>query len=574
MDIVNQLLLVGASLLAGAIVLGRLSERAGLPLLLVFLVVGMLAGEDGPGGIVFDDVRTSFLVGNLALAVILLDGGLRTRYAVFRAGLAPALSLATVGVLLTAGLVAVAAAWLLGLDWRYALLLGAIVGSTDAAAVFAILRASGVRLKQRAAATLEIESGVNDPMAVFLTLTVLESIRIGSSLDAAGAVVSLGRQFAIGAAVGYLGGQAIGFALERMRLAPGLAALFVVACGVAAFAATNHVGGSGFLAVYLVGLGVGNRGRALDEEGLRALDGLAWLAQAAMFLILGLLVTPSELPAVTLAALGVAAWLMLVARPLAVAASLAPFRLPWRETAFVSWVGLRGAVPIVLALFPLMAGLPGARLLFNVAFFVVLVSLLVQGASVAAGARFFRVAVPPAPAPLARQPVATSRGAAWELVQFAIAAESRAAGQPARALAFPADARLVSVLRAGVPLDPVEATLQVDDVACLLCPAGEIDALAEFFAPEERSGPLATQTFFGEFVLDAGATLGEIARAYGTTLPTGTPEGLAVGAYLSARAHGRVVVGDRAMLGPLELTVREMDGGQVSRVGLKLPRER
>lgn len=404
MDFLNFPLLTAAVLVFSSVLAGLFSARIGFSFLLVFLLAGLLAGEDGPGGYAFNDVRLSFWVGNVALAVILLDGGLRTSFSTFRTGLRPASMLATVGVLLTAGITAAAAVAMLGLDWGTALLLGAIVGSTDAAAVFALLTRSGVTLNERVAATLEIESGVNDPMAVYLTLAfiALLAASVGPAPQAgAGAaamlVLSFVQQFGWGALVGVVSGVAGAALLNRVSsrdAGGGVLALLVVAAGLAVFAGAGLIGGSGFLAVYLFGLVMANRAVASVAPTLPVLDGYAWLAQAGMFLLLGLLATPSRLLESLGPALGLAAVLMFVARPLAVWLCLLPFRFTPRETTFIAWVGLRGAVPIVLAMFPLLAGTPHAVLLFDVAFVVVLTSLLVQGGTIGWLARRLGVAMP------------------------------------------------------------------------------------------------------------------------------------------------------------------------------------
>ncbi|TSE25304.1 K(+)/H(+) antiporter NhaP2 [Tepidimonas sediminis] len=401
LDFLAVPLLTAASLLLAALVAGLFSARLGFSFLLVFLVAGMLLGEDGPGGVPFEDHRLAFWVGNVALAVILLDGGLRTRLATFRTGLAPAVGLATLGVAVSAAVTGVAARWLLDLDWPRALLLGAIVGSTDAAAVFALLQTSGVRLNERVASTLEIESGLNDPMAVFLTLALIgvatASAAPSWSLLGQGAW-ALAQQFGVGLVLGVGLGWALAAGLRLLagltRPGAGVRALLLLSAGLTVFALTTWLGGSGFLAVYVAGLVIGHRARGGVAPALQAMDGYAWMAQAGMFLLLGLLVTPSALLDTLAPALGVAAALMLVARPLAVALCLAPFRFPPREVAFIAWVGLRGAVPIVLAVFPMMAGVEGARVFFNVAFVVVLASLLLQGASLPWAARRAGVALP------------------------------------------------------------------------------------------------------------------------------------------------------------------------------------
>ena len=402
MDFVNLPLFAAAALVFFSVLSGLFSTRIGFSFLLVFLLAGALAGEDGPGGLVFDDFTLSFWVGNVALAVILLDGGLRTSYTTFRTGLKPSLVLATIGVALSALLTGLAATLLLDVDWRLGVLLGAIVGSTDAAAVFALLKKSGVTLNERVAATLEIESGMNDPMAVYLTLAFIAVI-VGSQPGGDGGnwstvLFTFVEQFGLGGAIGVAAGFAFSGLLNRLPEATdsggGITALLLVSAGLAVFGLTGWIGGSGFLAVYLLGMIAGNRARPRVQMALSAMDGYAWLSQAGMFLLLGLLVTPSEMFDSAVPALGIAAALMLVARPIAVWLCLAPFRFRANEVWFISWVGLRGAVPIVLAVFPLMAGVPNSMLLFNVAFVVVLVSLLLQGTTIGLAGRRLGVALP------------------------------------------------------------------------------------------------------------------------------------------------------------------------------------
>lgn len=392
------LILLAAGLLTlMSLVAGVMSARLGLSFLLVFLVAGMLVGVDGPGGVRFYDTQLTAWVGNAALAIILLEGGLSTRTATFRAGLRPALGLATIGVAITAAVVGAAAMAAMDVDWRYGLLLGAIVSSTDAAAVFSVLRHAGVQLDARVSSTLEVESGLNDPMAVFLTLALIDTIRTDAGF--AEALWLLARQAGFGVLVGLAAGWAMGWLARVVHArAPnqgGLMALMLLSAGFVVFASAGLVEGSGFLAVYLFGVRV----RALADEASRgaavALDGYAWAAQAGLFLLLGLLVSPHQMVEDAGRTLAVAATLIFVARPVAVALCLAPMRFSAREVLFIGWVGLRGAVPIVLALFPLMAQVSSSYRFFNVAFAVVLLSLMLQGTFLAVVARRLRVVIEP-----------------------------------------------------------------------------------------------------------------------------------------------------------------------------------
>jgi len=378
----HLLLLASGLLMFVSLLAGVFSTRLGLSFLLVFLAAGMLIGVDGPGGLRFDDTQMTAWVGNAALAVILLEGGISTPMAGFRSGLKPALLLATAGVVLTALMIAGVAMGVLQLDWRHGFLLGAIVASTDAAAVFSLLRHAGIQLPERVAATLEIESGLNDPMAVFLTLALTASIQSHAGLQEIGLLLL--KQAGFGVAIGLAGAWLVSWLLNRLTLTAehsGLLALIVLSGGFVVFGAAGLVEGSGFLAVYLFGLRVRALAEAAAHGASSALDGFAWAAQASLFMLLGLLVSPRQMLETALPTLAIVGALLFVARPLAVWLCLAPLRFPVAQRLFIGWVGLRGAVPIVLALVPLMAQVPGSYRFFNVAFGVVIASLLLQGIS-------------------------------------------------------------------------------------------------------------------------------------------------------------------------------------------------
>ena len=392
----NLLLLAGGLLMFISLLAGVLSARFGLPFLLVFLAAGMFVGVDGPVGIPFDSAQLSAWVGNAALAIILLEGGISTRMETFRAGFKPALVLATIGVALTAAMVGAVAMIAMKVDWRLGLLLGAIVGSTDAAAVFSVLRQAGVRLNDRVSATLELESGLNDPMAVFLVLALIATLKADAGLgDAAWLLV---RQVGFGSAIGLVGAWAVAWLLGKLPLTVehgGVLSLIIVSAGMAVFAAAGLLEGSGFLAIYLFGLRLRANAGPAAHAASSALDGFAWAAQALMFLLLGLLVSPRDMLQSIGPTVAVAGTLIFVARPLAVWLCLLPMGFRHRERLFIGWVGLRGAVPIVLALFPLMEKLPDSYRFFNVAFAVVLASLLLQGTTLGRVAKWLKVAEPP-----------------------------------------------------------------------------------------------------------------------------------------------------------------------------------
>ena len=577
MDDLNQILLIGAAVMFAGIFFAAFSSRFGIPFLLVFLVVGMLAGEDGPGGIHFDDYALSFLVANLALAVILLDGGLRTQLSSFRAALRPSLALATVGVIATAALVGLFATWVLAVDWRFGLLLGSIVGSTDAAAVFALLRSTGTRLNDRVGTILEVESGANDPMAVFLTITMIELVSHGGNVSIGDVALALIVQFSIGAAGGIALGYLLCMALRRVRkrIRGGLLALLLASGGAAIFGVINLVGGSGFLAVYLVGLIIGNRRERTSEDVLRAMDGMAWLAQSSMFLLLGLLVAPREVASGAALALAIAAFLMFVARPLAVWAVLLPFRLPAREVGFIAWMGLRGAVPIVLGMFPLLAGVDGADILFNVAFVVVLTSLLFQGVSVGPTARLLRVALPARTEPLARGYLEGSTDPPLEIAQFRLAPASTLEGLDAKSIVLPIHTQLLSVLRDGQACAMASVgILRAGDIVTIIAPEDETDRIAEWFGVGVDSRIPRMRGFHGEFAFDGSARLGDILTFYGGTGLDPALHEQTLDEAIRSKLPISPVEGDTVDIADLRFTVRAVADARVLRAGIALPRAR
>ena len=390
-------LLVMGILLGVSAIASRTSGRLGIPFVLLFLLVGVLAGSEGIGRIPFEDYRLTFRVGTVALVLILFDGGLNTAMSSIRRALAPAAVLATVGVA-GAAVVMSLGARALGIPWPAALLLGAIVSSTDAAAVFSMLRGSGIRIRPRLGDLLEIESGVNDPMAVILTLAVTNALAHGegASVAVAGeAIVQLGVGIDAGLAIGY-GGR---WLLGRVRLAAsGLYPVLTIAVALLAFGAPTLLRGSGFLAVYAAAIVLGS-GDVPYLAGLRRVhDSIAWFSQVSMFLLLGLLAFPSRVAAVAGPGLALGLFLALVARPLVVTLLLLPFRFPAREVTFVAWVGLRGAVPVMLATFPVLAGVEGASRVFDLVFFVVVVSAVVQGTTLRPLARWLGIQAPVTPA--------------------------------------------------------------------------------------------------------------------------------------------------------------------------------
>lgn len=569
MELTTQFILIGAVFLLASILTSAAVSRFGAPLLLIFLLLGMLAGEDGPGGIRFDDIHISHLIGTVALAIILFDGGLRTRASTFRVGLWPAMSLATVGVVLTAVITGLFAAWALNLHWMQGLLIGAIVGSTDAAAVFSLLHASGMELKQRVGATLEIESGINDPMAVFLTVALVELLAAGQTEFSAALLLKFVKEMTLGAAVGAASGYALAWLINRLSLATGLYPLLAMAGGLATYALTTYIGGSGFLAIYLAGIVLGNHRLHEAQNILRVHDGLAWLSQIVMFVVLGMLVTPSALLPNAWSELAVALVLILVARPIAVWLSLLPFRFPRREQIYIAWVGLRGAVPIILALFPLLAGLDSAWLYFNVAFFVVLVSLIVQGWTVAPLARWLGLQLPASATAVQRVNLDVPGQYEQEFVGYRVTPETAAMGEMPTHLHLPDDVRLLTVIRDGKSLAPEQVTaLAQNDFVYLLAPGTTVAELDRLFATRAQRADLDEHLFYGDFVLNGDAHLGDIGAMYGFPVESGIAS-RTLAEHLQRLFRARPVVGDRARIGSVELVVREMQGRTIAKVGLR-----
>src|SRR5262245_24048057 len=559
--------LIATAMILVAAFSSLIAFRFGAPLLLLFLGIGLASGVDGLG-IDFDNAHVAYAVGSLALAVILFDSGFGTPIAILRQATVPALSLATVGVGLTTLFFGAAARWLTGFTWLESFLLGAAVASTDAAAVFFLLRAGNIHLRERVRAILEIESGTNDPIAIYLTIALVELIAAGAAPGAPvlinDLVVGFLLSMVLGAAGGILGGFAIARLVERLDLDQGLQPIFVLTLSLVVFAGDGAIGGSGFLAVYLAGLVAGNskmRGAAMLK---RFQDGVSWLAQIIMFLVLGLFATPSQFLPILPVAIVLGLFLIFAARPLSVWLCLFPFGFPRTETAFISWVGLRGAVSILLAITPLLVGLERGRDIFNIAFIVVLVSLVVQGWTTGWLARRLALIVPARIDPLEKVELELPGSAHHELLAYTVVP-----GSPvARGERIPRWARPSLVVRGGRSMRFQDAgRLAAGDHVYIFVPDRYPRLLDKLFASRTEVDP-EDADFFGAFDIDPDRPAGELEASYGVGLRP--EEGkLTVAALVSERLGGHPEYADRVVIGPIELIVRDVDEkGRITGLGL------
>jgi cell volume regulation protein A len=560
-------LLICAGLVAIGIVTSLLSFRFGAPLLLVFLLLGLSAGEDGLVGIPFDNAGAAYILCTVALALVLFDSGCGTRLASFRLAARPALMLATLGVALTTGLLALLAHYALGMDWFTALLLGSIVSSTDAAAVFFLLRVGGVEVRDRVRSTLEVESGCNDPMSIFLTFTLIGiATSVGEPVLGWSLAFEFLHEMGGGVVLGLAGGFGIGAALSRLRLERELLPLLALSQALCLFALTNLLGGSGFLAVYVAGLVVGNR--AVPAIGMlrRFQAAFTWLAQIAMFITLGMLATPREFLPLLGSGLLLGGGLILVGRPLAVWIALLPLGFGAREIGFVSWVGLRGAVSLLLGMLPLLHGLEGGRDLFNLAFIIVLMSLLIQGWTLAPVARWLGQVVPARRGPVEREALDLPGLAGHDLVCYRIMRDSPVA----RGADLPRWSRPSLVVRGREVLRLRESgPLRPGDLVYLFAAEDRIPLLDRIFAAE-RAPTADDREFFGDFALEPDVTVGELAEGY--SFGTGGRDARqTLVAAMAQEFDGAPTVGDRIALGPVDVIVRALDdSGRIAELGLRL----
>ena len=565
MEEVSTIILVASTLLIASILTSVVALRFGTPLLLIFLGVGLLAGQDGIGGISFNDAPGTFLIGSVALAIILFESGFDTRVQSYRTAAWPAMALATIGVGITTGVVGVAAHFLLALPWIESFLIGAVVSSTDAAAVFLLLRVGGITIRDRVRSTLEIESGSNDPMAILLTIVLVEAVQVGH-LEPAHLALEFVREMGGGVTGGLVGGVLLVTLINGARLESGLNLVVSLAIALFVFASTAALGGSGFLAVYVAGLVAGNVHLRGAQNLRRFHSGLTWLSQIVMFVLLGLLATPSGFKTIAIPAVVLAFLLILVARPLAVWLCLLPFRFTANETTFVGWVGLRGAVSMLLALVPVMGDLPNGQTIFNTTFIVVIVSLLVQGWTIGPMARWLRLIVPPRTGPVERVELELPGEVGQELVAYTVHPKSAVArGQP-----LPRWARPSLVVRDGgvVPLHKARPIRSGDRVYMFVAPnrLALLDKLMGGARPLDQSD----REFYGDLALNPEATVEQIAEMYGLPLALQNTHRTLRALFHHEFPKG-FELGDRVRMGGVELIVRDLDeDGEIVSVGLDL----
>lgn len=561
-------ILVATALVFLAAFSSLIAFRFGAPLLLLFLTIGLGAGVDGLG-INFSNFPLAYAVGSLALAVVLFDSGFGTSLQSFRLSAGPALTLATFGVLLTTLLVGIAAHLLFGLSYLEGMLLGAILGSTDAAAVFFLLRIGGINIRDRVRSTLEVESGTNDPMAIFLTIALVELIASGSasqglSFDMLRLFIE---QMGIGLIFGLIGGLCIVFILRRLQIEQGLAPIFMLALALMIFAFTGMIGGSGFLAVYVAGIYAGSRKLPANVAIKRFQDGMTWLAQIIMFLVLGLLATPSQFPEILLPGVLLALFLVFIARPIAVWLCLLPFDFTQRETGFIAWVGLRGAVSILLGIVPVIGTMENGQVFFNTAFIVVMISLVLQGWTIKPLAKRLGLIIPPRIGAIDKVELDLPGSANHELLAYRVVA-----GSPVlRGERIPRWAMPSLVIRDGKSMRYQYAgrLRENDQVYLFIAPSYSklLDRLFATEAPvEEDDGE-----FFGTFAISPATHVRDLDEAYGPLSITDSERGKTVAEMITQRVGGRPDYADRVRLGTIVLIVRDIDEhGHIASVGVSM----
>jgi potassium/hydrogen antiporter len=479
---IDYLLLSGSLLVIISVLMAKFFDNVGVPTLLLFIVVGMLAGSEGPGGIFFDDPDLAQSIGIIALIFILFSGGLDTKWTDTKAVLNPSFTLATLGVFLTALIIGVFITFIFKVDFLLGFLVGSIISSTDAAAVFSILRTRRIGFKGKLRELLELESGSNDPMAIFLTIGTIQLIR-SPETGIFDLLLLFVMQIGIGGGMGFILGKVIIFSMNKLKFRyEGFYPVFVIAGCILIYSLTAVLGGSGFLAVYIAGILIGNAIVVHKNGTLRFFDGLAVLSQITMFLSLGLLVFPSQLISITGIGLLTAGILIFIARPISVFLSLTIFGYNWKEKTLVSWVGLRGAVPIILATFPLIAKIESANLIFDVVFFVVITSVVIQGMTITPVTRMLKLSKPEKSKDKIPLQLDQVEGSDMELIDLIVPFSSGMTGKSIVELGFPDDCRIVLIWRDNQSIIPTGTTvLEPADTLLILVNNKNIDKLRKIF---------------------------------------------------------------------------------------------
>jgi len=479
---IDYLLLIGSILVLTSIVFAKLLDNIGVPTLLLFIGVGMLAGSEGFGGIYFNDPSLAQSIGIISLVFILFSGGLDTNWSESKQVLKPAFILATAGVLVTAVIIGIFVMFIFNTSFLWGLLIGSIISSTDAAAVFSIMRVGNIGLKDKLKPLLELESGSNDPMAVFLTIGTIELL-LSHDKSFSNLILIFVFQIGLGILLGFGGGKIMAYFVNRLKFFyEGIYPVFALSLAMLIYSLTAVIGGSGFLAIYIAGIILGNVQFVHKKALIRFFDGLAVLSQITMFLALGLLVYPSRLIEVIGLGLLLSGILIFIARPLSVFITLIPFKFSFKEKLFTSWVGLRGAVPIILATFPLLMGIENSLLIFDLVFFIVLTSSLLQGWTINSAAKLLKLSAPLAKKTQAPIEFSSRANDDTDLIEFIVPFGSGMAGKQIVDLNFPEDSRIILVVRAEKNIVPSGGTvIEEGDILSILVSKSNIDAVQKVF---------------------------------------------------------------------------------------------
>ena len=570
----NYAFFIVGILLTFAILASRLSSFFGTPLLLLFLAIGMLTGEDGIIlHIHYTDYNSAFFIANMMLAIILLDGGLRTSFQTMKNVASESTLLATIGVVLTSGITGAITYLILDVSMIQALLLGCIVGSTDAAAVFSLLgKDKNVTLKSNVSSTLQIESATNDPMAILLTTTMIAfaSMKATSLTDA---LIFFVKQFGFGILLGVLFGFVTRFIVGLISLGVGLYSIFVIGLGLIGFAITAYVGGSGFLAIFIIGMCVGNQKTRPVSYILPVSEGFTWLAQITLFLLLGLLVSPHEMVNYTYQGVVVAIVITLIARPVAVFLCMKPFFRAYsnKDLLFMSWVGLRGSVPIVLASYLVFEQLENPQLYFNVAFVVVIVSLLFQGSLILPVSKLLKVYAPSVVTPLTKSDVGIMLSNDYELLNYRIKEDSFD-NAPLRTIPFPKGTTIAAVFRDGKMIKcHGDTTIKKEDIISMIGTDADETLLSSLFSHTLK--PKKHPTYHGDKIYSASTPMVDLAQQFDFELTT-YEKTLTLGDLMSYHIGGYPQPGDTVNLIKVSLVVVDLEGDKIRRAGLYLAHER